>query len=126
VVESLTKIIITTKTPADEVLEKKIALATEGLPTRFCEGVLRDRNRISEQNAVTIPEYIISMKREINPRPSYIRYTIQVLSELSRSIDNEDPLHKWVGSYNTRRIVLIRFLNGYNFLQKVALRRETN
>ena len=79
------------------------------------------------------------MKREINPRPSYIRYTIQVLSELSRSIgiekrfkdmtredihyylynarksDNEDPLHKWVGSYNTRRIVLIRFFKWLQF-----------
>jgi hypothetical protein len=52
VVESLTNIINkTTRTPADEVLERKIALATEGLPTRFCEGILRDRNRISEQNA---------------------------------------------------------------------------
>jgi hypothetical protein len=67
---------------------------------------------------MTISEYIISMRREINPRPSYIRYTIQILSELSRSIgiekrfnditrddiyyylynarkpDDEDPLHK--------------------------------
>jgi hypothetical protein len=58
------------------------------------------------------------MRREINPRPSYIRYAIQILSELSRSIgiekrfndmtrddiyyylynarkpDDEDPLHK--------------------------------
>jgi hypothetical protein len=83
VVESLTNIITTTKTPANEVLEKKkIVLVTQGLPTRFCEGVLRDRNRVSEQNAVTISKYIISTKREINPRPNYIKYTIQILSEL--------------------------------------------
>ena len=73
------------------------------------------------------------MKREINPRPSYIRCTIQFLSELSRCVglekhfknmtqedtlyyldcnrkpENEDPLHKWIGSYNTKRIVLFRF-----------------
>jgi len=83
------------------------------------------------------------MKREINPRLSYIKCTIQILSELSRRVshnnnnnskkkkqfadmmeskddvllyldscrksENDDPLHKWIGSYNTKRIVLIRF-----------------
>jgi len=62
------------------------------------------------------------MKREINPRLSYKKYTIQVLAELSkavgvekkfidmtrddvlcyldkcRKLENEDPLHKWIGS----------------------------
>jgi integrase len=73
------------------------------------------------------------MKREINPRLNYIEYTIQFLSELSRTIgvekrfvdmtrddilfyldkcrkpENEDPLHKWIGSYNLKRITLMRF-----------------
>ncbi|MGB6593407.1 MAG: hypothetical protein WBE68_18045, partial [Candidatus Nitrosopolaris sp.] len=73
------------------------------------------------------------MKREINPRLNYIKSTIQFLSELSRAIgvekhfvdmtrddvlfyldkfrkpENEDPLHKWIGSYNLKRITLIRF-----------------
>src|SRR5215471_16846385 len=73
------------------------------------------------------------MKREINPRLNYIEYTIQFLSELSRAIgvekhfvdmtrddilfyldkcrkpENEDPLHKWIGSYNLKRIILMRF-----------------
>src|SRR5919199_775633 len=80
-----------------------------------------------------IAEYIISMKREVNPRLSYIRYTIQFLSELSKSagiekpfkdmtredllsyldryrkFENEDPLHKWIGSYNIKRVTLVRF-----------------
>jgi integrase len=118
----------------DAVLDRKIALATEGFTTaKFCELVLRDRSRLSKENALTISEYIIAMKREVNPRLSYIKYTIQFLSELSKSVgiekrfehmarddvllyldssrksENDDPLHKWVGSYNTKRITLIRF-----------------
>jgi integrase/recombinase XerD len=80
-----------------------------------------------------ISEYILAMKREINPRLNTIRTTIQFLSELSRSVgiaknlnnmtqedvllyldscrksENEDPLHKWIGTYNSRRVVLFRF-----------------
>ena len=73
------------------------------------------------------------MKREVNPRISYRKYTIQFLSELSKTVgiekpfqemtrddvlcyldkcrkpENEDPLHKWIGSYDTKLIVLSRF-----------------
>jgi hypothetical protein len=70
----------------DILLEGKISLATEGFTTdRFCKLILRDRNRSSKENALTICEYIIAMKREVNPRLSYKRYTIQFLSELSRT-----------------------------------------
>ena len=116
------------------LLERKITIATEGFTTdRFCELVLRDRNRLSDENALTICEYVMAMKREINPRLSYKRSIIQILSELSRAVgmqkkfidmtrddilcyldkyrkpENEDQLHKWIGSYNTRRVTLCRF-----------------
>jgi hypothetical protein len=56
------------------LLERKIALATEGFTThKFCEFVLKDRNRLSKENALTICDYIIAMKREINPRITYKR-----------------------------------------------------
>jgi integrase/recombinase XerD len=115
-------------------LDRKIILATEGFTTnKFCELILRDRNRLSKENALTVCDYIIAMKREINPRINTIRTTIQFLSELSktlgiakkfksmtrddillyldkcRKLENDDPLHKWIGSYNTRRIILFRF-----------------
>jgi hypothetical protein len=68
-------------------LERKITLATEGFTSdRFCEHILRDRTRTSKENALTICEYIISMKREVNPRLSHKRNTIQFLSELSKSV----------------------------------------
>jgi integrase len=114
--------------------DRKITLATEGFTTnKFCELVLRDRNRLSKENALAVCDYIIAMKREINPRLTTIRTTIQVLAELSKSVgiakkfsdmtrddillyldkcrklENDDPLHKWIGSYNIRRIILLRF-----------------
>jgi hypothetical protein len=56
----------------DLLLKRKISLATEGFTTdKFCEHVLRDRGRLSKENALTICEYIIAMKREINPRLSH-------------------------------------------------------
>jgi hypothetical protein len=72
------------------LLERKITLATEGFTRlKFCELVLRDRNRLSEENVLTICEYIITMKREVNPRLSYKRNTIQFLSELSKAVGIE-------------------------------------
>src|SRR5215469_2542669 len=109
-------------------LDKKIILATEGFMTKFSESTLR--NKLSKENALAIADYIIAMKREINPRLNYIKSTIQFLSELSRAIgvekhfvdmtrddilfyldkcrkiENEDPLHKWISSYNLKRIIL--------------------
>jgi hypothetical protein len=118
-----------------EELQRKIALVTEGFISKSALLILTNRNRLSKENAMTVCNYIIAMKREINPKPNYIRYTLQILSELSkfvgiakkftdmieskddvllyldscRKLENDDPLHKWVGSYNTKRTVLIRF-----------------
>ena len=67
--------------------ERKITLATEGFTTsRFCELILRDRSRLSKENALTICDYIIAMNREVNPRLSYKKYTIQFLAELSKAV----------------------------------------
>jgi len=119
----------------DTLLERKITLATEGFTThKYCELVLKDRIRLSKENALTICDYIIAMKREINPRLSYKKYIMQFLSELSRTVGiekrfidmvrddnlcyldscrkpekNEDPLHKWTGSYNTKLAILSKF-----------------
>ena len=74
----------------DIELDKKIVIATEGFTTRkFCELVLRNRSRLSKENALTICDYVIAMKREINPRLSYKKNTIQVLSDLSREVGIE-------------------------------------
>ena len=88
---------------------------------------------------MTVCDYIVVMKREINPRLSYRKNTIQFLSELSRAVgiekkfidmtrddvlcyldkcrkpENEDPLHKWIGTYNTRLIILSRFFKWLHY-----------
>ena len=106
-------------------------MATEGFTTnKFCEITLRDKNRLSKENALTISEYIIAMKREVNPRLNTIRTIIQFLAELSktvgiekrfedmtrddillyldrnRKLENDDPLHKWTGSFYVKRNIL--------------------
>ncbi len=71
-------------------LDRKITLATEGFTTnKFCELILTDRSRLSKENALIVCDYVIAMKREINPKLNTIRTTIQFLSELSRSVGIE-------------------------------------
>ncbi|HYA84484.1 MAG TPA: hypothetical protein VEH06_13710 [Candidatus Bathyarchaeia archaeon] len=117
----------------DRELDKKITLVTEGFTTtKYCELILRDRTRLSKENALTACDYIIDMKREINPSLNTIRTTIQFFSELCkcvnnkrfeemtrddillfldrcRKLDSDDPMHKWINTYNSKRAVLIRF-----------------
>ncbi len=51
-----------------------------------------------------------------------------VLSYLdkSRKPEDEDPLHKWIGSYNIRCVILFRFSNGCIILISPVLRKEMN
>ena len=85
--QQVAEILASYKEKPDLELDRKITLATEGFTTnKFCELILRDRNRLSKENALTISEYIIGMKREINPRLNTIKTAIQFLSELSRSV----------------------------------------
>lgn len=117
----------------DTELDRKITLVIEGFTTtKYCELILRERTRLSKENALTASDYIIDMKREINPSLNTIRTTIQFLSELCkcvknkrfeemtrddillfldqcRKLDSNDPMHKWINTYNSKRAVLIRF-----------------
>jgi integrase/recombinase XerD len=124
----------------DVTFDGKVILATEGFTTdKFCKLVLKDRSRLSKENALTICDYVIAMKREVNPRLSYKKYTIQFLSELSKAVgiqkkfidmtrddilcyldkcrkpENEDPLHKWIGTYNIRLVILTRFFKWLHY-----------
>ena len=127
------------------LLDRKITLATEGFTiAKVTELILRDRNRLSKENALTVCDYIIAMKREINPRLCTIRITIEFLAELSRSagigkkfedmtrddvlsyldscrkLEGDDPLHRWIGTYNTKRIILFRFFKWLYYHPDVA------
>jgi hypothetical protein len=71
----------------NELLEEKINTVAEGFATTmFCELILRDKNRLSRENALTVSDYIIAMKREVNPRLNYKKSTMQIIAELSKTI----------------------------------------
>jgi integrase len=110
-------------------LEHKIENIIDGLR----QGFLKLLHDISPENATIIVEYILAMKTEINLSDHYRQDNIIALCELSKYFDNKpfksitnrdiiiafldrfrkseslDPLHKWIGTYNTYRIYLLRF-----------------
>ena len=124
---------MSTSSPDDMTIIKTIQNATEGLPSRCYKHL---SNRVfpeSRKNALTICDYISSLKSEINPSYNYRRDTIVLLCNLStffknakpfkeitrenllsfldsyRKTESVDQLHKWIGTYNLYRIVLMRF-----------------
>jgi hypothetical protein len=65
--KSIAEILTTTtitKDNKDLEVQRKIILATESFisTNKFCELILRDRNRISSENALAVSNYIIAMK----------------------------------------------------------------
>lgn len=83
--------------------DRKISLATEGLRSYIQKWL---RTRTSKRNAITISEYIISLRREINPSQNYQRMQIQALVELSEY--SEQKLFKQL-----RREDLLSFLDKF-------------
>src|ERR1700693_1439348 len=111
------------------IIDRKISLATEGLQS-CVENWLRMRT--SDEIALIISEYILSLRREINPSQNYKKMQIQALVELAeylkqkpfeqltredvlsfldkfRKTEDRDPLHKWIGTYNLKREILRQF-----------------
>jgi hypothetical protein len=115
----------------DTLFERKVDLITAGLQ-QHNNKYLRDESQVSRENALAICNYILAMKTEINLSDNYRGVTIRLLVRLSkftlqkpfnlitrdeilafldslRKPEASDPLHKWVGSYNTYNIQLTRF-----------------
>jgi integrase/recombinase XerD len=114
--------------------DRRISLVTEGLPL-YVENWLRIKT--SNENSLTISEYVLSLRREVNPSQNYTRMQIQALVELSeyskqkpfeqltredvlsflykfRKTEDKDPLHKWIGTYNLKREILRQFFTWLN------------
>jgi hypothetical protein len=102
----------------NSLFDRKIDLITAGLQP-YLNRCLQDENQVSRANALTIYNYIIAMKTEINLSDNYRRTTIVLLIRLSRFLENKsfnlirredvlefldrlrkpesvDPLHKWI------------------------------
>ncbi|MFL6400107.1 MAG: hypothetical protein ACJ71R_12025 [Nitrososphaeraceae archaeon] len=111
------------------LFDQKLDIATEGLEPYYLEHL---KTRLSKENALTIANYILSMKVETNLSVNHKRGIITSLKLLSeflgskpfkkmtredivlfldthRKPENADPLHKWIGTYNHRIIDFLRF-----------------
>jgi hypothetical protein len=113
----------------DSFLERKIGLITEGLSRQYTDRLYK----IRRDNALAIADFISSMKTEINLSYNHIKNHIMILTLLSQFHNNEksfkqmtredilsyldklrkpesnDPLHKWIGSYNLYRTLILKF-----------------
>jgi integrase len=113
----------------DSVCDNKITIASDGLETYY-ENLLTKKT--SKENALTIANYILSLRTEINLSENYQKMNIMALASLSaflcqkdfRLMDREeiisfldnlrrpeasDPLHKWIGTYNLFRVLFVKF-----------------
>ena len=115
----------------DSLFERKIDLATTKLQRQFYRRMI---NLPSKINALAIADFILTMKTEANLSDNHRANYVMVLSSLSssdgsnkrtflelnrqdiltflnncRKPDNEDRLHKWIGTYNVYRSLLLHF-----------------
>jgi integrase/recombinase XerD len=113
------------------LLDQKIDEITAGLPASFGNNL---RSLPNQQNIPVIIQYIQAMKTETNLADHYRQNIIEGLTRFSKYKDNNnksfgeisrddiiafldhfrktetvDPLHKWIGTYNLFRTLLIRF-----------------
>ena len=113
-----------TAVKSSPILDRKIDETGAGLPASYT----RQLHSISKDNAAIIVDYIAAMKNEVNLADNYRRGVIEILTRLSKYNDNkpfkdstrsniiaflethrktetQDPMHKWIGTYNLYRAV---------------------
>jgi integrase/recombinase XerD len=130
----------TTNPPSDVIIKTKIENVTEGLSSEYFNFLHNRVLSTSRENALTICDYISSLKSEINLSDNYRKNNILLLCTFSiffnnakpfkditrddilsfldslRKIESVDPLHKWIGTYNLYRIELMRFFKWLYYL----------
>ena len=117
-----------TAVKSSPILDRRIEETGARLPASYT----RQLHSINKDNAATIVDYIAAMKNEVNLADNYRRGVIEILTRLSKYNDNkpfkdstrssiiafldthrktetQDPMHKWIGTYNLYRIHLLRF-----------------
>jgi hypothetical protein len=110
------------------LLDRKIDECTAGL----WASITKRLHSLSKDNAATIVKYIEVIKTEVNPSDHYRKDLIVLLCMFSkynnnapfrdvtrdnvigfldsyRKTETQDPMHKWIGTYNLFRVHLLRF-----------------
>ena len=109
--------------------DQKLEIITAGLPKEYSNLL----EKIPREDIMTVIDYMISLKAEVNPSENYRRDIIKCLAKFCRhhrrgvnlkQLDRKDvlafldslrrseiadPLHRWIGTHNLYRIHLIRF-----------------
>jgi hypothetical protein len=128
-------ITVTKNDNSDALFDRKIDIITAGLEST----IINHLNMLPKENTFIIIKYILAMRMEINLSDNYRRLNINTLYYLSNFFDNRksfkqitredlfqyldsfrksessDPLHKWIGTYNLYRILLIRFFRWLHY-----------
>jgi hypothetical protein len=122
---------IITASTSDTITEEKIENVTQGLPSQYLSLLLR-MLPANKENVLDICEYVSSLKSEVNVSDHYRKDMMLLLYKFStyfnntksfeisredllsfldsfRKAETVDPLHKWIGTYNTYRTHLLRF-----------------
>jgi hypothetical protein len=131
----------------NEVNTRSIDLATEGLAD-YVHRQLTDLCGISLENALTIVNYVLTQKTEVNIADTYRLNIISTLIVLSKFLNHNpfkdmreedillyldslrkpeasDPLHQWIGTYNEKRQRLVKFFRWFYNPDKMASDRQT-
>jgi integrase len=110
------------------LLDRKIEETTASLPLSYTKHL----RSTGEKNAITIIEYISAVRSEVNLSDNYRKDLIETLARFSKYNDNkpfkdltrsnviafldtyrrtetQDPMHKWIGTYNIFQTYLLRF-----------------
>jgi integrase/recombinase XerD len=113
----------------DPNFDRKLDLITAAGHPYLKEHLL---HRITRDNCLTIMNYVLGLMTEVNPSQDYRLNTIGKLKHLAeryhpksfreltrqdivdyldgfRKSESVDPLHKWIGTYELTRIMLLRF-----------------
>lgn len=124
-----TRNVLKSKQNDDALFDMKVNNVTERMIPYFAKTL----KELPYENSLTIVNFVMSLNTEINPSTNYRTTIIDVLCKLSKFHNNEknfkdmkrqdvldfldsyrkpeasDPLHKWIGTYNLYRILLVKF-----------------
>jgi integrase len=119
-------------------LERKIDSITKTLSRPYFNKILKDLIESNPINAKTIVDYILTEQTEINIKDSTKESKIKILVWLSNFHNNksftdftkadildylnnlrkssvEDPYNRWIGTYNGRQIMLLKFFKWLHY-----------
>jgi integrase/recombinase XerD len=115
----------------DALFDMRVDTVTEGMIPYFTKTL----KKLPYENAQTIVNFVMALNTEINPSKNYRTSIVNVLCRLSkykgknfndktrqdildfldsyRKPEASDPLHKWIGTYNLFRIILVKFFKWF-------------